>query len=1041
LPCVFIHFLTYCLNTNFLFFSFDPHFNAITGLNGSGKSNILDSICFVLGITNLSQVRAGSLSELVYKQGQAGITKASVTIIFNNEDESTSPVGYEQCPEVTVTRQVLLGGKSKYLINGRNSPAGQVQNLFHSVQLNVNNPHFLIMQGRITKVLNMKPNEILGMVEEAAGTRMYETKRVAAIKTIDKKQAKVDELNSVLSEEITPTLERLRGEKQNYLKWSKNNADMERIERFVIASNFMKAQRALDSNVEGFSEMEEKVKMLEEEAESYQHQIDELSEVAEKISSKLKGEFHESHSKLKKEEEKLSKQLVKTTTVWQNSIQLTKQAESELKDATDAVSEARAALSEKEKQIESESKSIEDIIVAKNEAQNKLEQLTSTFQNMSAGLSSSEGDDGMTLPDQIAKAHSDSKAAEAKVKQATMKISHLNKELEVRTLLLASLSFVSTAKSLCFPMQSVEKQMRVEQKNAELLNKKRHLAVSKTKAIRSSIDKLKFNQNEYNALDQEKDSLSSSVVELTGFVETLTAQLESRLAFNYTDPVRGFDRSKVKGIVAKLITVHHADHSTAIEVVAGGKLFQVVVDEAITGKALLDRGKLQRRVTIIPLDKIQPRRVTGAAIAKAQEIAANQNANAWPAIELVGFDGEVCAAMEYVFGASIVVDNGKAANLICDTTKTRTVTLDGDVYDPSGTISGGSKSNLGNTLSDLSRLSQNTHQLAADKQRLGIISNDVANMKNQAVQFEKLSRELMLAEAELDSVQKHLSQTSYGVLEEQYETMSKELEESNIEYVSMQKEQKEKWDLYHQLKDREVELTQNREDRLGHIENQVKEAKSVATEAAKNARDAESRKETLVLELNSLKVDVQSAEEGVASTESAVRMALEVETTKEITVGEVKATWDEAKAALQRFEDKLSGCSSELADIAFEKTDLFKKAEKCTLESKTLSVNIARLRKEKQGAEKLVVNLMKNHPWIESEKSAFGVAGGDYDFKATDSDKMTHQLQTLKGEQESLVRKSHDEWLISCAFLAISIFICWNPSTEQEDQQESHGDD
>ena len=91
----------------------------------------------------------------------------------------------------------------------------------------------------------MKPNEILGMVEEAAGTRMYETKRVAAIKTIDKKQMKVDELNAVLSEEITPTLERLRGEKQNYLKWSKNNADIERIDRFVIASDFMNACKAL----------------------------------------------------------------------------------------------------------------------------------------------------------------------------------------------------------------------------------------------------------------------------------------------------------------------------------------------------------------------------------------------------------------------------------------------------------------------------------------------------------------------------------------------------------------------------------------------------------------------------------------------------------------------------------------------------------------------------------------------------------------------------------------------------------------------------
>jgi structural maintenance of chromosome 2 len=95
----------------------------------------------------------------------------------------------------------------------------RVQNLFHSVQLNVNNPHFLIMQGRITKVLNMKPPEILSMLEEvrapreqrialrkrpalpstlsrqAAGTRMYETKKENALKTLDKKQTKVEEIN------------------------------------------------------------------------------------------------------------------------------------------------------------------------------------------------------------------------------------------------------------------------------------------------------------------------------------------------------------------------------------------------------------------------------------------------------------------------------------------------------------------------------------------------------------------------------------------------------------------------------------------------------------------------------------------------------------------------------------------------------------------------------------------------------------------------------------------------------------------------------
>lgn len=65
------------------------------------------------------------------------------------------------------------------------------------MQLNVNNPHFLIMQGRITKVLNMKPPEILGLLEEAAGTKMYESKKQAALRTLDKKQVKVDEINKV----------------------------------------------------------------------------------------------------------------------------------------------------------------------------------------------------------------------------------------------------------------------------------------------------------------------------------------------------------------------------------------------------------------------------------------------------------------------------------------------------------------------------------------------------------------------------------------------------------------------------------------------------------------------------------------------------------------------------------------------------------------------------------------------------------------------------------------------------------------------------
>ncbi len=133
----------------------------------------------------------------MYKNGQAGITKASVSITFDNRDKKNSPMGYEHFDEVVIQRQVVVGGKNKYLINGSNIQNNRVIDFFRSVQLNVNNPHFLIMQGRITKVLNMKPPEILSMIEEAVGTMMYETKKQACQKTIEKKDNKLREINTV----------------------------------------------------------------------------------------------------------------------------------------------------------------------------------------------------------------------------------------------------------------------------------------------------------------------------------------------------------------------------------------------------------------------------------------------------------------------------------------------------------------------------------------------------------------------------------------------------------------------------------------------------------------------------------------------------------------------------------------------------------------------------------------------------------------------------------------------------------------------------
>jgi structural maintenance of chromosome 2 len=100
----FIGFKSYPVRT--IITGWDPSFNAITGLNGSGKSNILDAIAFVLGITNMSTMRASNMVDLIYKRGQTNITKASVTIVFDNSERDKSPVGLEDHKQITVTRQV-----------------------------------------------------------------------------------------------------------------------------------------------------------------------------------------------------------------------------------------------------------------------------------------------------------------------------------------------------------------------------------------------------------------------------------------------------------------------------------------------------------------------------------------------------------------------------------------------------------------------------------------------------------------------------------------------------------------------------------------------------------------------------------------------------------------------------------------------------------------------------------------------------------------------------------------------------------------------
>ncbi|XP_022781443.1 structural maintenance of chromosomes protein 2-like [Stylophora pistillata] len=527
---------------------FDPQFNAITGLNGSGKSNILDSICFLLGISNLTQVRASSLQELVYKGGQAGVTKATVTITFDNTDKKQSPLGYETFEEITVSRQVVIGGRNKYLINGCNANNTRVQDLFRSVQLNVNNPHFLIMQGRITKVLNMKPPEILSMIEEAAGTRMYESKKQSAQRTIEKKDSKLQEIETILAEEITPTLTKLKEERASYLEYQKVMREVEHLSRLFIAHQFVMAEDVQKKAGIELENIKQENVILKKRYEEIEGKVKELKAVVSELEKKKIAESGSALKELEKKLEEVSKVDVKTESDLKHTKDTLAAEKKKKKALLKSLNDDQAQLKNKEKEL----KKLNDLLIKLEEKSQEDSKALKTAQDhfhaVSAGLSSNEDGEDKTLADQIMTFKNEISSAETESKQGQMRLKHAQSEL---------------------------KKKRSELKNTEKSYKKDkdvYDAVEKSKSkLEDEMKKLKYEEGKEEKLIARRCELEAEVSALRTKVETLEAKFPN-LQFEYRDPETGFDRRQVKGLVAQLIQVKDVSTATGLEVSAGGKV-------------------------------------------------------------------------------------------------------------------------------------------------------------------------------------------------------------------------------------------------------------------------------------------------------------------------------------------------------------------------------------------------------------------------------------------------------------------------------------
>ncbi|KAG5950421.1 hypothetical protein E4U53_005101 [Claviceps sorghi] len=961
----------------------DESFNSITGLNGSGKSNILDAICFVLGITNMSTVRAQNLQDLIYKRGQAGVTKASVTIVFDNRDTKKSPIGFEEYSSISVTRQIVLGGTSKYLINGHRAQQQTVQNLFQSVQLNINNPNFLIMQGRITKVLNMKAVEILAMIEEAAGTRMFEDRRDKALKTMGKKELKLQELRELLKDEIEPKLDKLRTEKRAFLDFQQTQNDLERLTRVVVAYDYIRCQEKLKQSAADLESKKQRLKSLENSASRLRSELSHLEEDVKKVRAQRDKEIKKGGKAQALEEtaKKHANELVRLATILDLKKTALAEEKEKKKTVEKAVSELETLLQEKNTAFDDAKacydKAKEDLVKQTQEVESKEELL----QTLQTGVASKDGQEN-GYQGQLQDAKSRATAAATEQEQAKIKIAHLQSRLK----------------------EEEPRAQKAKEKNADLLRDLDGLK-TQTKQLEKELGKLGFEQNQEEQMYKQESQLQQTVRALRQDSDKLKRQV-ANIDFNYADPTPGFDRTKVKGLVAQLFTLDkdHTRAGTALEICAGGRLYNVVVDSEVTGTQLLQKGKLRKRVTIIPLNKIAAFKASAQTIATAQSIAPGK---VDLALSLVGYDEEISAAMEYVFGNTLICADAETAKRVTfdPNVRMRSITLEGDAYDPSGTLSGGSAPNSSGVLVTLQKLNDISRQLKEAEGSLRDIQAKIKQEKSRLDQGRRLKQDLDLKNHEIKLAEDQISGNSSTSIILEVENMKNSITELQGSITEAKSRQVEANADVKRIEKDMKDFDTNKDAKLIELQKSLDKLRATLETNSSAVKGLQKKLQTAQLDLEQVGTDLSAAREQLQEAELGIKAALQDVDglTKQQSVlvdthSAVQSQLDDEKAKLSLFDDELR---------ALEEATRSKNARitEESLEMQKLGHQVERFHKEQQGSADNVAHLESEHEWIQEEKDKFGRSGTPYDFQGQNISECKSTLRNLTDRFQGMKKK------------------------------------
>lgn len=914
-------------------FDFHEGITGIVGPNGSGKSNVADAVRWVLGEQKVKQLRGGSMQDVIFSgtELKKPLSYASVSITLDNSDHQLA-IDFE---EVTITRKLFRSGESEYAINGSTCRLKDINELFYDTGIGKEG-YSIIGQGQIDKILSGKPEDRRELFDEAAGIVKFKKRKNISVKKLEDERQNLLRLNDILSE-----IEKRVGPLEKQSKIAKEYLDKKQELKVFDINMFLLETEKFKLQIQENEKNLEIVQNEYENANSSHEMMKDQYEIAEDEIDTIDSEIE----KLKKQSNEtniLKQQLEGKIAVLNEQINAVKMTDEHVAKRVMSIQEDISARNESKEQLEQELTEIADTLKAENEKENVARNQLNEIQDsilQASNLSETKKQEIIMLLNNRASIKAKIQRFDTMLEQSQIRKSQINRRLiEIKT---EKVNYEKDYEKYLSEQREIEEQLRVfsstiMEMETQIQNIQNSLG-KKTNEFREK-------QSAYHREQSRLESLKNITERYDGYGNSIQKVMEKKS-----------QNPGLLGVVADIVKTEK-QYEIAIETALGGSIQNIVTEHENTAKQMVQYLKTNKfgRATFLPLTSM--RNIQGLRNTDVLK----EDGVLGVASNLVQVEDKYTKLAGHLLGRTIVaesLDVGIALGRKYQNSL-RIVTLEGELLNPGGAITGGAFRNSSNLLGRRREIENLESSVLLLKREM----EDIENVINQ--QREKRSllyADLEIAKTKLQEVS--MRQNTFGM---QLTQIFSKMEEIDATHEEIRNEGSE-------IDGQSIDIAENVkliEIELGGSENSEKTLNAEIQEINKGIDGLKSNETTLIFENEKIHLSVAGAKQKYDFIkENYERVENELNKLQE----EMDSLDSSKGNANQEIKDKLAEIQSIQSTIV-DSSELFIEIDaeinRYTLEKETLTKKHKSLLNKREEISKQILNLDKEIFRINNKKEA-----------------------------------------------------------------------